>query len=84
MEIPDAKKYTIARDWDSHGVISADADPLVEYLIYLGGVRSDGLGDMGFTLADFGRDIAIREPNMSWSHSRLRLVFVEKSGAAWA
>jgi hypothetical protein len=51
-------KYAIIRGYDPHGDITADDDPLNEWLIYSGGIRSDGLGDMGFTLKDFKRYIA--------------------------
>jgi len=47
-------KYTIANDYDPHG----DLSPLTEYLIYFCAIRSDGSGDMGFTLEDFERHIS--------------------------
>ena len=50
-------KYTIANDYDPHGDLSADDDPLTEYLIYFCAIRSDGGGDLGFTLKDFERHI---------------------------
>jgi hypothetical protein len=51
-------KYTIANDYDQHGDLSADDDPLTQYLIYFCAIRSDGGGDMGFTFEDFQRYIA--------------------------
>ena len=48
---------TIANDYDPHGDLSADDDPLTEYLIYFCAIRSDGGGDLGFTLEDFERHI---------------------------
>jgi len=51
-------KYTIANDYDQHGDLSADDDPLTQFLIYFCAIRSDGSGDMGFTLEDFERHIS--------------------------
>src|ERR1700755_590198 len=50
-------KYTIANDYDLHGDLAADDDPLTQFLIYFCAIRSDGSGDMGFTLEDFERHI---------------------------
>jgi hypothetical protein len=42
--------YTIADDLDPDGEMSADADPMAEYLTYLSDVEKGAVGDMGFTL----------------------------------
>jgi hypothetical protein len=51
-------KYSIGRNFDRRSDISADSDPMVEYLTYLAYVQDGLVSDMGFTLKDFRRYIA--------------------------
>ena len=46
-----AAKYSIANDYDpDREAISADSDPVAEYLTYRSHVRA---GDVGFSIEDF-------------------------------
>ena len=51
-------EFSIAVDFDRKSDISADSDPMVEYLSYLAYVQDGLISDMGFTLRDFRRYIA--------------------------
>jgi len=54
MNLPEGTpKFSIADDLDPDGDMSADADPITEYLTYLDCVNAGAVGDMGFTLEDF-------------------------------
>ena len=51
-------EFTIANDYDPDGGMSANADPMTEFLTYLSHMRGGAAGDTGCTLDDFKRYIA--------------------------
>ena len=68
--------YTIADDYDPDGDMSADVDPVAEYLTYVSLVHAGAVGDMGFTHGTASRSAAVAlDPTKLYLNQSLSFAF---------